>query len=221
MELKVWRQRRRSRCCWSVGGSHAIKEGEVLSDRGYEVLTCAVAGWRANKTAAEQMAAEVQEALKLLSEDDMVVVHCCDNTAFLASSEEWGELLTRKYITGEYHVKGDIVLASKERLYLFFKNCLPFLTLKKSHLPHPDAQIPLRRLLQCEGPRTKLPGSGLWDQDAEGAAGSARYVQGLLVHQRPPGVCDPQPWNWCAQEGCDGPASVGSFMRDTTSSGIC
>jgi hypothetical protein len=71
-----------------VGGSHAIKEGEVLSDRGYEVLTCAVAGWRANKTAAEQMAAEVQEALKLLSEDDMVVVHCCDNTAFLASSEE-------------------------------------------------------------------------------------------------------------------------------------
>jgi hypothetical protein len=48
-----------------IGGSHAIKEGEVLSDRGYEVITCAIAGWRANKTAAEQMAEEVQEALKL------------------------------------------------------------------------------------------------------------------------------------------------------------
>jgi len=47
----------------------------------------------------------------------------------MASSEEGGELPIRKYVTGEYHVEGDIVLASKERLYLFFKNCLPFLTL--------------------------------------------------------------------------------------------
>jgi hypothetical protein len=69
------------------------------------------------------MAEKVQEALRGLCEDDVIVVHCTDNTAFMARTEEGGDLPIRN-IAGEYHVEGDLVVASKERLYVFFKNCL-------------------------------------------------------------------------------------------------
>jgi hypothetical protein len=104
-----------------IGGSHALQEGEVLAGKGYEVITCAVSGWRANKTASEEMAEKVQEALRGLCEDDIIVVHCCDNTAFMARTEDGGDLPIRRLITGEFHVEGDLVVASKERLYMFFK----------------------------------------------------------------------------------------------------
>jgi hypothetical protein len=39
-----------------IGGSHAERESQVLVDRGYEVFTCAVGGWRPNKMAADEMA---------------------------------------------------------------------------------------------------------------------------------------------------------------------
>jgi len=116
-----------------IGGSHALREAECLANKGFEVVTCAVSGWRANKTASEEMAEQVQEALRGLCEDDIVVVHCTDNTAFMARTEEGGDLPIRN-ISGEYHVEGDLVLASKERLFMFFKNCLPFLTLLAGRL---------------------------------------------------------------------------------------
>ncbi len=71
-----------------IGGSHALQEAEVLAAKGFDVVTCAVSGWRANKTASEEMAEKVQEALKDFCEDDVVVVHCCDNTAFMARTED-------------------------------------------------------------------------------------------------------------------------------------
>jgi hypothetical protein len=107
-----------------IGGSHALREAQCMANKGYEVITCAVSGWRANKTASEEMAEQVQEALRGLCEDDIIVVHCCDNTAFMARTEEGGDLPIRN-ISGEYHVEGDLVVASKERLFMFFKNCLP------------------------------------------------------------------------------------------------
>ncbi|MFN9899086.1 MAG: hypothetical protein ACK55Z_09900, partial [bacterium] len=56
-----------------IGGSHALREAECLANKGYEVVTCAVSGWRANKTASEEMAEQVQEALRGLCEDDIIV----------------------------------------------------------------------------------------------------------------------------------------------------
>jgi hypothetical protein len=47
----------------------------------------------------------------------------------MARSEEGGDLPIRKFVTGDYHVEGDLVLASKERLHMFFINCLPVLRL--------------------------------------------------------------------------------------------
>jgi hypothetical protein len=117
-----------------IGGSHALQEGEVLAGKGYDVITCAVSGWRANKTASEEMAEKVEEALRVLCEDDIIVVHCCDNTAFMARTEDGVDLPIRRLITGEFHVEGDLVVASKDRLYMFFKNFLPFLTLLAGRL---------------------------------------------------------------------------------------
>ncbi len=36
-----------------IGGSHEIREGEILKDRSYDVITCVVRGWRPNKSAVE------------------------------------------------------------------------------------------------------------------------------------------------------------------------
>jgi hypothetical protein len=112
-----------------IGGSHALREGKCLSERGYDVITCAVGGWRANKTAVEDMTEKVKEALLEIAEDDIIVVHCFDNVAFMSRSEEGGDLPIRRYPDGVYHVEGDLVLASKERIHMYFKNCLPFLQL--------------------------------------------------------------------------------------------
>jgi hypothetical protein len=57
---------------------------------------------------------EAEEALKLLLPNDVVVVHLFDNVSYMARSEEGGDLPIRRYITGQFHVEGGLVLASKE-----------------------------------------------------------------------------------------------------------
>ncbi len=52
-----------------------------------------------------------------------MVIHCFDNIAFMARSEEGGDLPIRKFTTGEYHIEGDLVLENKQRLFMYFKNC--------------------------------------------------------------------------------------------------
>jgi uncharacterized membrane protein YgcG len=117
-----------------IGGSHAKREGQILVERGYEVLACAVGGWRPNKTAGEEMAVQVEAALQLMSEDDVIVVHCFDNIAYMARSEEGGDLPIRRFPNGEFHVEGDLALAGKARLHMFFRNCLPFLRLLEGRI---------------------------------------------------------------------------------------
>jgi hypothetical protein len=112
-----------------IGGSHAIREAETLAGRGYEVITFAVRGCRPNVTAVQDMVAAVEEALQSLTEDDIVIVHCLDNIAYMARSEEGGDLPIRRFVDGSYHIEGDLVFVSKERLFMFFKNCLPLLRL--------------------------------------------------------------------------------------------
>jgi len=69
-----------------------------------------------------------------LTEDDVIVVHCFDNIAYMARSEEGGDLPIRRYPNGEFHVEGDLALAGKARLHMFFRNCLPFLRLLEGRI---------------------------------------------------------------------------------------
>jgi hypothetical protein len=112
-----------------IGGSHAIREGEALASRGYDVTMCAVAGWRPNMSAIENMREKVAEAVSSLEDGDPVLIHCFDNIAFMARSEEGGDLPIRRYPDGRYHIEGELVLASKERLFMYFKNSLPIFKL--------------------------------------------------------------------------------------------
>ncbi len=105
-----------------IGGSHSIREAEELAKRGYEVVSCGVSRWRPNMTAIQDMTEKVAEAVKDMSEGDIVLIHCFDNVAYMARSEEGGDLPIRRYPDGSYHIEGDLVVASKERLFMFFKN---------------------------------------------------------------------------------------------------
>jgi hypothetical protein len=112
-----------------IGGSHTIREANSLSDRGYSVVTCSHRGFRPNLTACKEMAAKVEEALKSCNQSDVIIVHCYDNVAYMARTEEGGDLPIIQYTNGEWHVMGDLVLASKERMLMYFKHSLHFLKL--------------------------------------------------------------------------------------------
>jgi hypothetical protein len=47
----------------------------------------------------------------------------------MSRAEEGGDLPIRRIPNGEFHIDGELVLASKERLLMYFRNCLPFLRL--------------------------------------------------------------------------------------------
>ncbi len=107
-----------------IGVSHSIREAEALSTRSFKVISGAARGWWPNLTACEDMAARVEEAVAEMTSDNFCLVHCFDNIAYMARSEEGGDLPIRKFTSGDYHIEGELVLASKERLYMYFKNCL-------------------------------------------------------------------------------------------------
>jgi len=121
---RLFKEVQQTRKILVIGGSHSIREAEALSERGFEVISVAVRGWRPNLTACEDMAAKVEEAVQRMSSGDLCLVHCFDNIAYMARSEEGGDLPIRKFFKGDYHIEGDLVLASKERLYMYFKNCV-------------------------------------------------------------------------------------------------
>jgi hypothetical protein len=83
-------------------------------------------GWRPNFTTCKDMEANVAEAVKLMTKEDYVVVQCFDNITYITRSEEGGDLLIRKFTTGDYHIEDDLVLASKEQIFMYFKNCVAF-----------------------------------------------------------------------------------------------
>jgi hypothetical protein len=80
------------------------------------------------------MAVQVEAALQHLAEDNIIIVHCFYNVAYMARSEEEGDLPIRRYPNGEFHMEGDLALAANSRLHMFFRNCLPFLRLLEGRL---------------------------------------------------------------------------------------
>ena len=85
-------------------------------------------------TAIQDMTDKVTEAVKDMTDGDIVLIHCFDNVAYMARSEEGGDLPIRRYPDGSYHIEGDLVLSSKERLFMFFKNCIPIFKLLEKFL---------------------------------------------------------------------------------------
>jgi hypothetical protein len=154
-----------------IGGSHAKREGSALADRGHEVVICAASGWRPNKTAVEEMCAKAEEALKMITTNDVVVLHLFDNVSYMARSEEGGDLPIRRYVTGQFHVEGDLVLASKERLYMYFRNALPLLRLLEAYKVVFLTPLPRYLLESCCNAEDHAPNRYQEDFEAELRAG--------------------------------------------------
>jgi hypothetical protein len=112
-----------------IGSSHVIREADILADRGYEVTLVSKPGWRATKGAVEEMVGKIKEAMVNLTPRDIIVVQFLDNVSYMARSEEGGDLPIRRYVDGEFHIEGDLILAGKDRQYMTFQNIEPILRL--------------------------------------------------------------------------------------------
>jgi hypothetical protein len=66
------------------------------------------------------MVAKLVESLKLLTANNMIILHLFDNISYMAGSEERGDLPIRQYGNREFNVEGDLILASKDRLFMAF-----------------------------------------------------------------------------------------------------
>jgi len=75
------------------------------------------------------MVRKVREWLENLMPNDITIVQCLDNSSFISSTEEGGDLPIRKFNNGDYHVDGDLSYVGKEKQHQLFKVIQPFLQL--------------------------------------------------------------------------------------------
>jgi hypothetical protein len=69
-----------------ISGSPSFRVSKAPAKRGVEVISIVARGWIPNLTTCEDMEANVAKAVKLMTEEDYVVIHCFDNIAYMARS---------------------------------------------------------------------------------------------------------------------------------------
>jgi hypothetical protein len=65
----------------------------------------------------------------LLSEDNIVILHCFDNASYFSRTEDGGDIPIRRCDDSDFHVEGELVLVSKDRQLTLFNTIEPILTL--------------------------------------------------------------------------------------------
>ncbi len=121
---------------------------------------------------------------------------------FVIHKEEGGDLPIRWVLPGDYHVEGDLVVASKERQFMFFKNCLPFLTLLAGRLVVFLTPMPRYLYISCCEDTEHAPNrreAGFEDELRKALADSRDYYKNFLFTSglrgfsiRNPGLCVPE-----------------------------
>ncbi len=112
-----------------IGGSHAGRTGDEFEERGYDVIRVCTPGWRPTKAAVQEILPKIKNAKTLLSEDDIVILHCLDNASYFSRTEDGGDVPIRRCDDGDFHVESELVLASKDRQLALFNTIEPILTL--------------------------------------------------------------------------------------------
>ncbi len=56
----------------------------------------------------------------MMSEDNIALLHCLDNVSYFAHTEDGGDLPIRRCEDGDFHMEGDLILASKDRQLTLF-----------------------------------------------------------------------------------------------------
>ena len=115
-----------------VGSSNAKRLEEALKAKGLSTGAVFANNWRATKKSAEDMAAHVKAALEEGSYS-AVVFHLLDNNIFFSRFEDGSLCPARKATDGQYHVDGELVIASRESQYAILKLCTPLWEAAKDH----------------------------------------------------------------------------------------
>ncbi len=91
----------------------------------------------------------MKEALATLSEKDVIIIECLDNTAYYARTEEGGDIPVRRWINKEFHVEGELTLATQERQAIMLENLEPLFALPQQdcRLCYANAKISVCQLL--------------------------------------------------------------------------
>jgi hypothetical protein len=98
-------------------------------ERGYDVIRVCTPGWRPTKAAVQEILPKIANAKTLLSEDDIVILHCLDKSSYFSRTEDGGDIPIRRCDDGDFHVEGELVLAPKDRQLALFNTIEPILTL--------------------------------------------------------------------------------------------
>ena len=107
-----------------VGSSNARRLEEALKAKGIPTGSILANGWRATKKSAEDMAAHVRAELAERYYS-AVVFQLLDNNIFFSKFEDGSLCPSRRTGDGNYHVEGELVVASRESQFAILKMCAP------------------------------------------------------------------------------------------------
>ena len=107
-----------------VGSSNARRLEEALKAKGIPTGSILANGWRATKKSAEDMAAHVRAELAERYYS-AVVFQLLDNNIFFSKFEDGSLCPSRRTSDGNYHVEGELVVASRESQFAILKMCTP------------------------------------------------------------------------------------------------
>jgi hypothetical protein len=77
----------------------------------------------------QEILPKIANTKTLLSEDDIVILHCLDNASYFSRTEDGDNIPIRRCDDGDFHVEGELVLVSKDRQLTLFNTIEPILTL--------------------------------------------------------------------------------------------
>ena len=113
-----------------VGSSNAKRLGAALQDCGMRVGMVISPNWRAIRGAVDRLAASVSEAITLYN-PGMVIFYLLDNSVYYARWEDGSTIPARRGHDGQFHVDGDLVVATKQTQEKVFEMVGELLSLVK------------------------------------------------------------------------------------------
>jgi hypothetical protein len=107
-----------------MGRSNADRVGDVLEERGKDVIKLTKGGWRPSKQGVQDML-EMMGKVKL--EGRVIILYGMDNATFYAEDEDGDRALPKPDKDNKYHVVGKVEVATKKQGRGLVHNCEPIL----------------------------------------------------------------------------------------------
>jgi hypothetical protein len=79
----------------------------------------------------------------------VLIIECLDNTAYYARTEEGGDIPVRRWINKEFHVEGELTLATQERQAIMLENLEPLFVLLRNRIVVFVTQMPRYLYVSC------------------------------------------------------------------------